>query len=265
MRLEIRTSEKVDHETGRPSDRSALLDLNDTLYAMTVTTDDDYICEHCTRIPWLRIISQPFTHPFRPYQGSQTLGCKLCELLSQHKQQDEYPVTYLRGMRVYKNGLFGKVTCSEIEGPFIEGPFIAVSKLRPDELNRHMRDVYPEKAGVDSVMGWMKTCDSSHGTCCAPESGELLKRLKVIDCSNRTVVDAPEDCKYLALSYVWGSLSTLGPTRYTQPSSGGLLGSNALCLPKILPKTIEDSLALVVRLGYRYLWVDRYVSSERWL
>lgn len=234
-------------------------DFNNNLYAMTVTTDDDYICERCTRIPWLRIIIQPFVHRFRPYQETQTLGCKLCELLSQHKQQVRNPGTYLQGRRVYENGLVGKVTCGDFNGPFI-----AVSKLRPDELNRHMRDVYPEKAAVDSVMSWMETCDLSHGTYCAPRSGKLLKRLKVIDCSTRTVVNAPEDCKYLALSYVWGSLSTLEPTRSTQPS-GGLLGSNALYLPKILPKTIEDSLALVVRLGYRYLWVDRYVSSERWL
>ena len=69
------------------------------------------------------------------------------------------------------------------------------------------------------------------------------EKLKVIDCVERKIDDAPPNCEYIALSYVWGA--------------------NQECpsLREKLPQTIEDSITTVLHLGYRYLWVDRYVRK----
>ena len=71
----------------------------------------------------------------------------------------------------------------------------------------------------------------------------IPQKLKVIDCVERMIVDAPPDCNYIALSYVWGA--------------------NQACpsFKEKLPQTIEDSIPTVLHLGYRYLWVDRYVRK----
>ena len=73
------------------------------------------------------------------------------------------------------------------------------------------------------------------------ERPSIPEKMKVIDCAERRVVPAPLDCVYIALSYVWG-------TNQACPS-----------FDEKLPQTIEDSITTVLYLGYRYLWVDRYV------
>lgn len=71
--------------------------------------------------------------------------------------------------------------------------------------------------------------------------------LKVIRCKGTPdVICAPEQCRYVALSYVWGDL---------QESSYGVgdeIGNDA-------PQTIKDSIEVTLRLGFEYLWIDRYV------
>lgn len=75
------------------------------------------------------------------------------------------------------------------------------------------------------------------------ERPSIPEKMKVIDCMKRKIVDAPPDCDYIALSYVWGA-------------------NQACPSPKEkLPQTIEDSITTVLHLGYRYLWVDRYVRK----
>jgi hypothetical protein len=76
------------------------------------------------------------------------------------------------------------------------------------------------------------------------ERPSIPKNMKVIDCVKRIIVPAPLDCVYIALSYVWG-------TNQACPSLEGRL-----------PQTIEDSITTVLHLGYRYLWVDRYVRER---
>ncbi|KAK0750833.1 heterokaryon incompatibility protein-domain-containing protein, partial [Schizothecium vesticola] len=68
--------------------------------------------------------------------------------------------------------------------------------------------------------------------------------MKLIDCQTHTIVSAAPSMQYLALSYVWGQ----GPVeKYTYPH-----------LPDPLPPTIKDAITVTLKLGYQYIWVDRY-------
>ena len=90
---------------------------------------------------------------------------------------------------------------------------------------------------LDGVKAWLAEC------LVGEEQPSIPKQMKVIDCVERRIVPAPLDCVYIALSYVWG-------TNQACPS-----------LEEKLPQTIEDSITTVLHLGYRYLWVDRYVRK----
>ncbi|PVH71448.1 HET-domain-containing protein [Cadophora sp. DSE1049] len=62
---------------------------------------------------------------------------------------------------------------------------------------------------------------------------------------------APRSCRYVALSYVWGQSHLRHPDR-----TGGYPSlRNA-------PKVITDSIEVVMLLGFRYLWVDRYCIDQ---
>lgn len=76
-----------------------------------------------------------------------------------------------------------------------------------------------------------------------PTTSTNIPALKVIDITTQKVVAAPKRCEYVALSYVWGV-----SRQYVSSS--------------IFPKVVKDSLVITSKLGYKYLWVDKYVSPH---
>lgn len=60
--------------------------------------------------------------------------------------------------------------------------------------------------------------------------------------------------KYVALSYVWGQVSTfrLGRNNLERLSAEGSLSA----IRHELPRTVNDAIDLIAALGQRYLWVD---------
>jgi hypothetical protein len=70
---------------------------------------------------------------------------------------------------------------------------------------------------------------------------------KLIDCVTRTIVPALNH-PYVALSYVWGQSS----------AAHGYVE----VLPADLPHTVEDAITVTKKLGFRYLWIDRYSINQ---
>jgi hypothetical protein len=78
---------------------------------------------------------------------------------------------------------------------------------------------------------------------------EKFRIIDVLDCQ---VIQAPEQCEYVVLSYVWGTEPFLRLTAHThaQLTAPGGLKSTAV------PRTIREAMELVAKIGERYLWVD---------
>ncbi|EOD50821.1 putative heterokaryon incompatibility protein [Neofusicoccum parvum UCRNP2] len=74
----------------------------------------------------------------------------------------------------------------------------------------------------------------------------------VIDVKNCCLVCTPKDCRYVALSYVWGTGRMF---KHIMANSDHLLTKGSLKTSEI-PNTIRDAINLVDRIGQRYLWVD---------
>ncbi|KAJ4350470.1 uncharacterized protein N0V89_009091 [Didymosphaeria variabile] len=100
------------------------------------------------------------------------------------------------------------------------------------------------RVDFDLLKTWTGRCEE-HGQCLPDEASEL-ERFKVIDCETRTVQRAPEKCSFVALSYLWGPQEDFAP----QP------------LPAEQTGTIEDAITVTLRLGFRYLWIDRYCIEQ---
>jgi hypothetical protein len=81
-----------------------------------------------------------------------------------------------------------------------------------------------------------------------------LHLLRLIDAEAGCLVEKRNLEKYVALSYVWGAVSNF---RLTKANRTALLTPGSLKeVWSLLPETIKDTIALVQRLGGRYLWVD---------
>ncbi|TGO12754.1 hypothetical protein BTUL_0083g00540 [Botrytis tulipae] len=91
---------------------------------------------------------------------------------------------------------------------------------------------------------WMQNaiseCCQRHASCLSIHS-LLVPGLLVIDClagsSTLSIVSAPKSCQYVALSYVWGSAQDTGTE---------------------VAAVIKDAIKVTVKLGLRFLWVDKY-------
>ncbi|KAM5342212.1 hypothetical protein ACJ41O_015243 [Fusarium nematophilum] len=99
---------------------------------------------------------------------------------------------------------------------------------------------------------WLQECCLHHRPCSRNPDGRGANEewidaldLRLIDCRKRLVVAAPQRPLYLALSYVWGSPTTVE------------LG-DANVMPSSIPNVVQDAMQLALALGFRYLWVDRY-------
>jgi hypothetical protein len=102
---------------------------------------------------------------------------------------------------------------------------------------------------LELIKKWICTCNDEHREGCKPDSTDHIERLKVIDCVERAIVSAPANCEFVALSYVWGQVSTAKGDETEEETEQ-------------LPPTILDAEYVTKSLGYRYLWVDRYVSAR---
>lgn len=107
------------------------------------------------------------------------------------------------------------------------------------------REILPWIIDYTVIKQWMSLCRYKHSKTCAPLRKPGLRGLRVIDCRAGTVIEPPTSCQYVAVSYVWG-----------QESQDASKSSK-------FPPVIEDSISVALSLGFRYLWVDRYVRVHR--
>lgn len=102
------------------------------------------------------------------------------------------------------------------------------------------------------VKSWLDFCAAHHSRLCQRENVASVAAFRVIDCFTRKVVHwshLPKPAEFVALSYVWGDI---------KDDCSVVNG----CLPKHLPRLIEDAIELTTKLGFKYLWIDRYCIPQ---
>ncbi|KAF8462859.1 heterokaryon incompatibility protein-domain-containing protein [Kalaharituber pfeilii] len=113
------------------------------------------------------------------------------------------------------------------------------------------------------IKQWMSLCHKYHGKKCedawwrwseSPGKRKLPPSVRMLDVVDMCLVPASDDCRFVALSYLWGadldfSYSTKKATYEERCKKGGMEKVN-------LPPTILDTIGLVKEIGERYLWVD---------
>ena len=134
-------------------------------------------------------------------------------------------------------------------------------------LGREFGDQREKQALIKS---WLDLCVNNHNEACLDTHGtgtefiELIKEtyFGVIDVADMQLKALPitkgKPERYVALSYVWGRRSH-DESPYTTTRANVLThilhGGLETAVDK-LPRTIQDAILLVSRLGERYLWID---------
>ncbi|KAI1372495.1 heterokaryon incompatibility protein-domain-containing protein [Hypoxylon crocopeplum] len=105
------------------------------------------------------------------------------------------------------------------------------------------------------VQEWLRCCETHHANCILGRRPQPT--LNLIDCTNQEVISCSSHASsfapnYVALSYVWG--------KHNDVSKVAMKGFR---LPQPLPRVIEDFVDVVVTLGFRYAWVDKYCVDQK--
>ncbi|RMZ89260.1 hypothetical protein DV736_g3502, partial [Chaetothyriales sp. CBS 134916] len=111
---------------------------------------------------------------------------------------------------------------------------------------------------IKRIKQWMKLCQKWHGEDCEQLSTsldwEFPSNFRVIDAWDRRIVQAPQGCKFLALSYVWGTVKVFKLLKDNLPKLEGKGALNKVW--QDLPKTIQDAIRLTSWISIRYVWID---------
>ncbi|KAM5357539.1 hypothetical protein ACJZ2D_016157 [Fusarium nematophilum] len=133
------------------------------------------------------------------------------------------------------------------------------------------RDFGDQKEKQALIKSWLDLCIHEHSDECRDTHGTRVEFRKLIEETYFGVIDVadmqlkslpigndrhPEP--YVALSYVWGRKSHDDPPYVTKRANimTHILHGGLETAWEKLPRTIQDSILLVSRLGYRYLWID---------
>lgn len=137
----------------------------------------------------------------------------------------------------------GEQVWTASDGEWSPFPHLAITDFSPEDNSVEKRSYKASHMKLDQIKGWIEDCHIKHRECYIGDVQHLLQNLRLIDCGSKTVVPAPVGCHYVALSYVWGQ------------------HNDAFDDLQNPPKTIEDSIYIAQMLGYRYLWIDRFVRT----
>lgn len=154
-----------------------------------------------------------------------------------------------------------------VEGPhtIIQPPSLVALQDNPPYGCGSARRVDPQQVDYQKLKQWIHICEDHHQGCKPPitwtqpraKSSDMngVHPFMVIDVIEQRVVTAPPDCRYAALSYVWGPIEMQFQVQQANlaavSAEFGLAG-----VETELPETIKDAMQLVKEIGERYLWVD---------
>jgi hypothetical protein len=99
-----------------------------------------------------------------------------------------------------------------------------------------------ETVEFEAVKDWVAYCRTHHASSCGSPSQRSISPLRLINCKTREL--ASTGCPYVALSYA----------SEVQVVQGRL--------PSVVPRVVEDAMAVAIALGIPYLWVDRYCIDQ---
>ncbi|KAI0407100.1 HET-domain-containing protein [Xylaria palmicola] len=107
----------------------------------------------------------------------------------------------------------------------------------------------PPAFDLDKCKDWFSYCNRNHRSLCHFTKAHV-HNLRLIDCEEQCIVEYQPEMHYVALSYVWGQAESQKEAH------------DGKQLPSQLPSLVQDAMAVTQRIGFRYLWVDRYCIDQ---
>ncbi|KAI0118829.1 heterokaryon incompatibility protein-domain-containing protein [Nemania sp. FL0031] len=130
---------------------------------------------------------------------------------------------------------------------------LLVPAVKPGDEHKYRspymaRLIDPKQVDFGLLQKWVTKCQIDHIDCQPPQRSldQIGVTLTVVDCQTKVKVPLAQGERYLALSYRWGE-----PPKCDDPWA-----------VSAAPRTVQDAMDLTLKLGFRYLWVDRHCIDQ---
>jgi hypothetical protein len=232
---------------------------------MSQTSSADHLCSQCQCLnfsPSLTIEADDY-----PDVSLGTLAairsrtwCPCCRLIIAANDRAPAPFNRYADDEEFELGWsFGRDRF-QLRGKLL-GTFLALVEGDQVSQVRNAREVRYGFADTSVVRKWLGNCCAFHGDACTPltikvgnDHDDELRSFRLIDVEDSCLAAGYSGSRYVALSYVWGPVSTV---RLGKGILESLMQKGGLeSIMHGLPRTIQDAITLVRRIGERYLWVD---------
>jgi hypothetical protein len=127
--------------------------------------------------------------------------------------------------------------------------YLANKQESPQERSILGNKIDPRRVDYEMAKNWIKYCRDEHKGYCKQQdstTAHAIPGFKTIDCDTRLLVKHTSRECCVALSYVWGSAPHVSTRSVPNPAA----------------RVIDDAITVTKKLGYQYLWVDRYCISQ---
>lgn len=104
-----------------------------------------------------------------------------------------------------------------------------------DHLDPMTRLLDPSSIEFDRIQLWLQSCSNADPATQPRQKTKYLPGFRLIHCRSREITKPPQECRYIALSYVWGK----DPPEEPQSQR--------------FPQTIEDAVIVCLKLEFEYL------------
>lgn len=212
--------------------------------------------------------------------------CQVCQQLDLWKLNNRQPREYSLGKwgdvktRALKCPFCNLVLCSSPRQAVWDTPAMVEWKKEGGFFTNNMSEYIAFLGAATSPHGaarelkpqidpalikkWIRICEWKHNDTCSPKTGIVrapnypsgLQVFRVIDVIDHCLVNATPGVRYIPLSYVWGP--NFKPRVDLQRENVKQLYTKGYFRKEVskIPLTIKDAMALVGKIGERYLWMD---------
>lgn len=149
--------------------------------------------------------------------------------------------------------LGANITTYDVSLPLLERTVETAGRMLQHCLRNH-EDCRHRSAFISSSRRWSSDCACLATTPATAANPPFPRGARIIHCTSRKIIDMKKGMRYLALSYVWGETNDPPATTSVDPAPQ--------VLPVDLPQTIEDAITFTLKLGFQYVWIDRFCIDQ---
>ncbi|RSM04448.1 hypothetical protein CEP52_006784 [Fusarium oligoseptatum] len=251
------------------------------------SNDNVELCRACAAMNLTDVFSNPHHHEDtiselgKVDQTWEKRDCPMCRLIAVvrprhdingHQENDDEPWYYFRP-RWFDTVVLGVVADPPprdvTESVFASGVIGRLGSNCPE--GEHAITIPRLSGEIDfaTARAWIECCKTNHAEPCNLELLDPIPNLYLIDCNTRKIVkqEVTGQPPYVALSYVWGNLSSLGKAtrkaEHIAEESNWEPHERSVDANGPVDLVIQDAIWMTQELGYRYLWVDQYCVIQK--